>query len=168
MTDPAPVRTDGQLRLMAVAIAVVVPAMAWMLSGTIGYRGQAGAGAICFIAICAACSTNLRAVSWRTVLWGIALQLTLALFILKLQIGDVRPGYALFSAVANIVRQFLEFTNAGSYFVFGALANQEVMGNVLGPRTASSSRLRRCRPSSSSRRSSPSSTTSAFCRSSCG
>jgi concentrative nucleoside transporter, CNT family len=133
MTDAAPVRTDGQLRLVAVAIAVVVPAMAWMLSGTIGYRGQAGAGAICFIAICAACSSNLRAVSWRTVLWGIALQLTLALFILKFQIGDVRPGYALFSAVANIVRRFLEFTNAGSYFVFGALANQEVMGKVLGP-----------------------------------
>jgi CNT family concentrative nucleoside transporter len=121
------------LRLIAVAIAVVVPALAWLAAGLIGYRGQAAAGAVCFIAICAACSTNLRAVSWRTVLWGIALQLALALFILKFQIGDFRPGYALFSAVANIVKRFLEFTNAGSYFVFGALANQEVMGKVLGP-----------------------------------
>ncbi|HUE88472.1 MAG TPA: nucleoside transporter C-terminal domain-containing protein [Vicinamibacterales bacterium] len=133
MTDAAPVRTDGRLRLLAVAVAIVVPAIAWAMADVIGYRGQAGAGAICFIAICAACSTNLSAVSWRTVLWGIALQLTLALFILKFQIGDFRPGYALFSAVANIVRRFLEFTNAGSYFVFGALANQEVMGKVLGP-----------------------------------
>jgi CNT family concentrative nucleoside transporter len=133
MTDAAPVRTDGRLRLIAVAIAVGVPAIAWVAADVIGYRGQAAAGAICFIAICAACSTNLRAVSWRTVLWGIALQLALALFILKFQIGDFRPGYALFSAVANIVKRFLEFTNAGSYFVFGALANQEVMGKVLGP-----------------------------------
>jgi CNT family concentrative nucleoside transporter len=133
MSDAALVRTDGRLRLIAVAIAVVVPALAWLAAGVIGYRGQAAAGAVCFIAICAACSTNLRAVSWRTVLWGIALQLALALFILKFQIGDFRPGYALFSALANIVKRFLEFTNAGSYFVFGALANQEVMGKVLGP-----------------------------------
>jgi CNT family concentrative nucleoside transporter len=133
MTDTAPVRTDGRLRLIAVAVAIVVPAVAWAMSGAIGYRGQAAAGAICFIAICAACSTNLGAVSWRTVLWGMALQLALALFILKFQIGDFRPGYALFSAVANIVRRFLEFTNAGSYFVFGALANQELLGRVFGP-----------------------------------
>ncbi len=133
MTDAAPARTDGQLRLIAVAIAIVVPSFAWAMSEVIGYRGQAGAGAICFIAICAACSTNLAAVSWRTVLWGMALQLALALFILKFQIGEFRPGYALFSAVADVVKRFLEFTNAGSYFVFGALANQEVMGRVFGP-----------------------------------
>ena len=133
MTDAAPVRTDGRLRLIAVAIAIVVPVIAWTMSDVIGYRGQAAAGAICFIAICAACSANLRAVSWRTVLWGIALQLALAIFILKFQIGDFRPGYALFSAVAHIVSRFIEFTNAGSYFVFGALANQETMGKVFGP-----------------------------------
>jgi hypothetical protein len=120
MTDAAPIRTDGRLRLVAVAVAIVVPALAWAMTDAIGYRGQAAAGAICFIAICAACSTNLRAVSWRTVLWGIALQLTLAVFILKLQIGDFRPGYELFSAVANVVRRFLEFTNEGSVLVFGA------------------------------------------------
>ncbi len=51
MTDAAPVRADGRLRLIAVAIAIVVPALAWAMSDVIGYRGQAGAGAICFIAI---------------------------------------------------------------------------------------------------------------------
>lgn len=124
---------NSSLRLAAVAVAVLVPLAAWLMSGVIGYRGQAAAGAICFISICAAASSNLRAVSWRTVLWGIALQVLLALFILKFQIGDFRPGYAMFSAVANVVKRFLEFTNAGSYFVFGALANQEVMGRVFGP-----------------------------------
>jgi concentrative nucleoside transporter, CNT family len=133
MTETAPVRTDGTLRLLAGGVAVLAPIAAWLLVGIVGYRGQALAGAISFIAVCAVFSTNLRAVAWRTVLWGIALQLALALFILKLQIGDVRPGYALFSAVADVVRRFLEFTNAGSYFVFGALANQELMGKAFGP-----------------------------------
>jgi concentrative nucleoside transporter, CNT family len=133
MTDVAPARTDRSLRLIAVAIAVLVPAAAWALSGVVGYRGQAAAGAVCFIAICAACSANLRAVSWRTIGWGMALQLALALFILKFQIGDFRPGYALFSAVANVVKRFLEFTTAGSTFVFGPLASQDAMGKVFGP-----------------------------------
>lgn len=133
MTEPTIVRSETSLRLAAIAVAVVAPAAAWLLAGVIGYRGQAAAGAICFIAICAACSTNLRAVAWRTVLWGIGLQVALALFILKLEVGGVRPGYALFSAVADVVKRFLEFTNAGSYFVFGALANQALMGKVFGP-----------------------------------
>ena len=124
--------SDRSLRLIAVAVAVVAPAIAWMLSGVLGYRGQAAAGAICFIALCAACSSNLRAVSWRTVGWGIALQLLLALFILKFEIGGFRPGYALFSAVADVVRRFLEFTNAGSFFVFGKLADAAAMEAVFG------------------------------------
>jgi CNT family concentrative nucleoside transporter len=132
VATPPPV-SDRSLRLIAVAIAVGVPAAAWALSGVIGPRGQAAAGAICFISVCAACSANLRAVSWRTVGWGIALQLLLALFILKLEIGGFKPGYELFSAMATVVKRFLEFTNAGSYFVFGALANQETMGKVFGP-----------------------------------
>jgi concentrative nucleoside transporter, CNT family len=135
MSDHAP-RTDGSLRLMAVALAVLAPAVAWLLADIAGPRAQAAAGAVCFISICAACSSNLRAVSWRTVFWGMVLQLGLALFILKLEIGGFRPGFALFSAIADLVRRFLEFTNAGSYFVFGPLANQELMGNVFGPENA--------------------------------
>jgi CNT family concentrative nucleoside transporter len=126
-------RSDRSLRLVAGAIAVGVPTIAWLIADVIGPRGQAGAGIVCFIAICAACSTNLRAVYWRTILWGLVLQVGLALFILKLDFNGFKPGYALFSAVANVVKRFLEFTNAGSYFVFGALANQELMGKVFGP-----------------------------------
>jgi CNT family concentrative nucleoside transporter len=133
MTETASGRSDRSLRLIALAVAAGAPLAAWLLSGLVGYRGQAAAGALCFIAICALFSSNLRAVAWRTVAWGIVLQLALALFILKFQIGDFRPGYALFSAVADVVKRFLEFTNAGSYFVFGALANQEVMGKAFGP-----------------------------------
>ena len=81
--------------------------------------------------VTAACSTNLRAVNVRTVAWGIGLQLALALFILKFEIAGVRPGYEFFSAVANGVKRFLEFTSAGSQFVFGDLSRQDVLGKVL-------------------------------------
>jgi concentrative nucleoside transporter, CNT family len=72
-------------------------------------------------------------VSWRTVGWGMALQLALALLILKLEIGGVRPGYAFFSKIADLVKQFLEFTNAGSQFVFGVLADGAAMDKAFGP-----------------------------------
>ncbi len=78
----------------------------------------------------AACSSNLRAVNWRTVIWGLALQVGLALFILRFHIGSARPGYAFFSAVSAAVQQFLLFTNAGAEFVFGGLANQQTMSQV--------------------------------------
>ncbi len=88
---------------------------------------------MCFIAVIAACSNNLRAVNWRTVVWGMVLQVGLAVLILKLEIGGVRPGYVFFSKIAAGVKQFLEFTSAGSIFVFGQLANQPAMDKVLGP-----------------------------------
>jgi concentrative nucleoside transporter, CNT family len=121
------------LRLIAIATAVGVPVAAWVLRDVVGYRGQAAAGAICFIAIVAACSSNLRLVRWRTVVWGMALQLGFALLILKLEIGGRRPVYEFFNGVANGVKRFLEFTDAGSLFVFGVLANQPKLSEVLGP-----------------------------------
>src|SRR3712207_4616498 len=121
---PAPARSDTALRLAAAGLALLLTAAAFALRNTIDPRLQAMFGIVCFIAVIAACSRDLRAVSWRTVGWGMGLQVGLALLILKLEIGGVRPGYVFFSQVANVVKQFLEFTNAGSQFVFGVLANQ--------------------------------------------
>jgi CNT family concentrative nucleoside transporter len=103
-----------------------------MTQDLIGFRGQAAAGALCFISIVAACSPDLRRVNWRTVLWGMALQLGFALVILKLEIAGRRPGYEVFAAIARGVGRFLEFTDSGSTFVFGVLANQPEMGEVFG------------------------------------
>ena len=138
MPDPSPrpalpPRSDGGLRLAAAALALLLAVAAFLLQGTINPRLQAIAGVICFISVVAAASQNLRAVSWRTVGWGMALQIGLALFILKLEFHGVRPGYVFFSRVADMVKRFLEFTNAGSQFVFGVLANQPSMDKVFGP-----------------------------------
>ncbi len=121
------------MRVAAGLLALVLAVAAFVLRSTINPRVQAVLGIVCFIAIVAACSRNLRAVNWRTVGWGIALQVGLALIILKLEIGGVRPGYVFFSKVADLVKQFLEFTNAGSTFVFGVLANQAAMDTLFGP-----------------------------------
>jgi concentrative nucleoside transporter, CNT family len=136
MTDTdarATTESAWRLRALAIAAAILLPFAAWLLGGFVGHRGQAAAGALCLISVVAAASPNLRLVSWRTVFWGMALQLGIALLILKLEIGGRRPVYEFFSAVAAGVKRFLEFTDAGSLFVFGVLANQPKLGEVLGP-----------------------------------
>ena len=122
--------TSTVLRVQILVAAALLGAVAYVLTPVVGPRGQAAAGAVCFFLIVAACSMNLHAVNWRTIGWGIALQVGLAMVILKLQIGRVRPGYALFTAIAGVVKKFLEFTAAGSQFVFGGLADPAVMGKV--------------------------------------
>ena len=128
MTD-----SDRGPRLAALALVALLALAAWLLGSLVGYRAQAAAGALCFIAVVASCSPNLRRVNWRTVLWGMGLQLGLALVILKLEVGGRRPGYEFFSAVGAGVSRFLQFTDAGSRFVFGALANPETLGAAVGP-----------------------------------
>jgi CNT family concentrative nucleoside transporter len=119
--------------MAAAALVVLFGLAAWLLGTLAGPRAQAGAGALCFIAIVAVCSPDLRLVNWRTVFWGMALQLGFALIILKLEIGGRRPGYEIFSAIGAGVSRFLQFTDVGSRFVFGVLANPQRMGDVLGP-----------------------------------
>ena len=126
-------RDDTPLRVAAAALALGLGLAVFLLRNTLNPRVQALAGIVVFIAVVAACSRNLRAVSWRTVGWGMALQLGLALLILKLEIGGVRPGFVFFSRIADVVKQFLEFTNAGSQFVFGPLANPALVEKGFGP-----------------------------------
>ena len=134
MVDPKrPGSSDLPVRLAVGAFAVVLTAGVFLLRDAVSPRLQGLAGIVVFIAVVAAFSNNLRAVSWRTVGWGIAVQIGLALLILKLEINGVRPGYVFFSKVGAVVKQFLEFTNAGSQFVFGPLANPATVEKGFGP-----------------------------------
>lgn len=128
---PTAVSVNHTPRLMAGAAALVLGALVVLLADSLSTTVRGGLGIVVFILIIAAFSTNLRAVNWRTVGWGIALQWLFALFILKLNINGWRPGYDLFAAISGIVKRFLDFTNAGSQFVFGDLANGEALGRVL-------------------------------------
>jgi concentrative nucleoside transporter, CNT family len=55
-------------------------------------------------------------VPWRVVLWGLALQLVFALFILKTPVGA-----EIFDAVNTVVVALLGFTVEGARFIFGDL-----------------------------------------------
>ena len=98
------------------------------LQNWIGPRGQAAAGVLCFLGLVATFSANLRAVNWRTIAWGFALQVLLALFVIK------GPGFVIFDAIGVVVKKFLEFTSAGSQFVFGVLANPAEMNKAFPDR----------------------------------
>jgi concentrative nucleoside transporter, CNT family len=123
--------SNRSLRFAAAALALVLALLGYLAQDLLDPRVRGAVGALCFIAIVAAGSSNLRGVNWRTVGWGIALQLFLAFVILKFEVNGVRPGYELFSAVARGVKRFLEFTSLGSEFVFGDLANEQILGKVL-------------------------------------
>ena len=128
---PTPVSSNRTPRLIAGAAALLLGVIVVLLAGSMSTTVRGGLGIVVFILVIATCSTNLRAVNWRTVGWGIALQWLFALFILKLNINGWRPGYDLFAAISGVVKRFLDFTNAGSAFVFGDLANGAALGKVL-------------------------------------
>lgn len=76
-------------------------------------------------------SLNKKHVHWRIVIWGMALQLVFALFILK-----TPAGAAIFNTVNDVVVALLGFTVDGARFIFGDLVyntvpvGEGVPGNV--------------------------------------
>jgi CNT family concentrative nucleoside transporter len=118
---------------VAIGVALGFGGAAFLLRDVIPAGARGGLGILALIALVAAASRNLQKVDWRGVAWGMAIQAGLALFILKLQIGDWRPGYEAFAWIARVVAKFLEFTAAGAQFVFGGLADPEVMGRLFPP-----------------------------------
>lgn len=53
-------------------------------------------------------------IRWRTVVWGLALQFVFAMFVLQTEFG-----YNMFVWLGDMVQEYLEYTDAGSIFVFG-------------------------------------------------
>ncbi len=78
------------------------------------YVGVLGVAFI--LGLCLLMSSNRRAVRWRTVAWGLGLQLVFAIVILK-----TGPGEWLFVAARAGVNWLLSFTDQGAYFLFGNL-----------------------------------------------
>jgi CNT family concentrative nucleoside transporter len=127
----------------AVYLLAVVPAAAESASPAplIGPRVQAFLGMFCILGLVAMCSTNLRAVAWRTLAWGFALQWLLGLFILRFELsglealgieGTIRPGYRLFEIVGAAVNKFLEFPSAGTRLLFGKMVDMNTMQDLFG------------------------------------
>ena len=86
-------------------------------------------GIAVILGICTLLSTNRKAIRWRTVAWGLSLQVAFALFILK-----TAPGKVLFDWARIGVNRLLSFTDVGGAFLFGNLyrATPDIVHN-LGP-----------------------------------
>src|SRR6478672_12148700 len=75
------------------------------------------AGFLIFVAICWLLSSNRRQVAWRTIAWGIALQLLIGLIIFRLPVS-----HRVLIWLNDAVLALLSASKSGSVFLFGPLA----------------------------------------------
>jgi CNT family concentrative nucleoside transporter len=71
-------------------------------------------GIFVFFGLAYLLSVDRRAVRWRPVIWGFAIQFLFGLFVLLLPIG-----FTIFNAIGNLVTTFLNFSDVGAEFVYG-------------------------------------------------
>ncbi|MDQ1088069.1 MULTISPECIES: NupC/NupG family nucleoside CNT transporter [unclassified Siphonobacter] len=74
-----------------------------------------------------ALSNNRKAINYRTVGVGLALQIGLAVFILKTSLGQQVFGF-----VGELVKKLLDKASEGATFVFGPLVNSPLLTSVFG------------------------------------
>jgi CNT family concentrative nucleoside transporter len=92
----------------------------------LGLRAVSAVGFVSMIAIAWALSRDRKRIAWRTVAWGVALQLTLACTLLLTDLGA-----AFFVAVESVVGGLLAYTNEGVEFVFRDLNRPSFVTQVL-------------------------------------
>ncbi len=84
-------------------------------------------GLVVFVAIAWLLSENRRAFPWRTVIMGLGMQMTIAVLLLKTQLGA-----DIFGGIDSAFQTLLGFANEGSAMVFGPLANKALLTEKLG------------------------------------
>jgi CNT family concentrative nucleoside transporter len=93
-----------------------------------GARLVSALGFVAMIAIGWLFSSDRRRFPWRTVAWGAALQIALAVVLLRTAVGE-----AFFRGMNRLVATFISYVDAGVRFVFGGLvdAGFSIVVNVL-------------------------------------
>lgn len=84
-------------------------------------------GLVVFLGIAYTFSTDRKAIQARTVIWGIALQFLLALFVLRTPFGQ-----GLFAWIGAKITRLLALAFKGSEFVFGQLGAKDGGGGPVG------------------------------------
>jgi CNT family concentrative nucleoside transporter len=85
-------------------------------------------GLVAMVGIAWLLSEQKRLFPWRTVIWGIALQFMVALFVLR-----TSAGMAFFNGCQRAVDRFMSFADEGNRLVFGPLAKPDVLAKAFGP-----------------------------------
>ncbi|XP_005357757.1 sodium/nucleoside cotransporter 1 [Microtus ochrogaster] len=122
------VRFQGHSRLnlwlkRGLALAAGLGLILWLSLDTAQRPEQlvSFAGICVFLVLLFAGSKHHRAVSWRTVAWGLGLQFVLGLFVIRTE-----PGFVAFQWLGDQIQVFLSYTEAGSSFVFGEALVKDV------------------------------------------
>lgn len=84
-------------------------------------------GIVLILGIAFAMSNNRKAINYRTVGVGLALQFGLAVFVLKTDLGQ-----NVFNYLGFLVNKTLENADKGAAFVFGSLVNRDVLSRAFG------------------------------------
>jgi CNT family concentrative nucleoside transporter len=70
-------------------------------------------------------STARHAIRWRTIGWGLGIQMSLAFFILRTDVGK-----RLFQTLGDGITKLLDFSKTGSGFVFGSMVDVQKNGFI--------------------------------------
>lgn len=84
-------------------------------------------GVVLIFGIAFLMSNNRKAINYRLVLSGLAIQVALAIFILKVPLGKT-----IFAWLGDAITKILNFSQAGASFVFGPLVNTANMSKAFG------------------------------------
>uniref|UniRef100_A0A3B4A149 Uncharacterized protein n=1 Tax=Periophthalmus magnuspinnatus TaxID=409849 RepID=A0A3B4A149_9GOBI len=97
-------------------VLVLVLLLVWLVVDTRHRPEQlVSFGGVCmFVVVLFLCSTHRTAVKWRPVFWGLGMQFCIGLFVIR-----THPGLVAFRWLGDQVKIFLDYTKAGSSFVFG-------------------------------------------------
>ena len=88
-------------------------------------RIMSGVGLVVMIGLAYVLSSSRKDVKWKTVITGITLQLIFGLLILKTPIG-----FKVFEAAKDLFGNILAYTDEGSKFVFGGMADPKNLGFI--------------------------------------
>lgn len=89
------------------------------------YRYIGVLGLLLILLVAYLCSNNRKQINARLVVWGLILQFTFALIVMKTSVG-----IAVLAWVSDVVTEALNKADAGSTFVFGKVADPKSMGFI--------------------------------------
>ncbi len=81
-------------------------------------------GIFAFLGVAYALSSNRKAIDWKTVVWGMGLQIVTAVLVLGIPSLSIRGPFLDFFSMANdAIVAVIDYTAEGSRFIFGSLAS---------------------------------------------
>ena len=109
----------------AIGLVILAAVITWLVFDAKDEfeRLQSAGGVLAFILIGFIGSAHPAHVRWRHIFWGLGIQFSFGLLVLRWDVGQ-----NIFKCIGDKVVSFLTFTDAGSSFVYGYL----VTGNVTG------------------------------------